>query len=73
MWKECDLDGSGAVLFIEFSTWAIDKHLDLEDDDDDDNDDWPSKYLRNIIFDVSISLTINSSFYLKINKLRFHN
>ena len=39
MWKECDRDGGGMVLFIEFCDWAIKKHLDLKDDDDDDNDE----------------------------------
>ena len=37
MWKECDRDGGGMVLFIEFCDWAVKKHLDLEDDDDEDN------------------------------------
>ncbi len=35
-WAECDRDGGGFVLFIEFCDWAIKKNLDLEDDDDDD-------------------------------------
>jgi hypothetical protein len=34
MFKECDADGKGMVLFNEFSDWAIKKNLDLEDDDD---------------------------------------
>lgn len=33
-WKECDADGGGMVLFVEFSDWAIKKGLDLEDDDE---------------------------------------
>ena len=32
--KECDADGKGMVLFIEFSDWAIKQSLDLEDDID---------------------------------------
>lgn len=37
MFKECDKDGKGMILFVEFVEWAIKKNLDLEDDDDDDN------------------------------------
>ncbi|KAL7543261.1 hypothetical protein ACHAXR_012763 [Thalassiosira sp. AJA248-18] len=33
-WKECDANGGGQVLFVEFCDWAIKKNLDLEDDDD---------------------------------------
>ena len=32
-WKECDANGGGMVLFVEFCDWAIKKNLDLEDDD----------------------------------------
>ena len=38
-WRECDRDGGGMVLFIEFCDWAIKKSLDLEDDDDDDKNE----------------------------------
>ncbi len=38
-WKQCDRDGGGMVLFIEFCDWAIKKSLDLEDDDNDDNNE----------------------------------
>ena len=37
-WKECDADGKGMVLFDEFSAWAIQKSLDLEDDDNNDEE-----------------------------------
>ena len=36
--KEADKNGGGMLLFDEFSSWAIKKGLDLEDDDDDDPD-----------------------------------
>lgn len=32
--KEIDSNGGGVILFDEFSHWAIQKSLDLEDDDD---------------------------------------
>jgi len=32
--KEIDTDGGGMVLFDEFSRWALEKGLDLDDDDD---------------------------------------
>ena len=34
-WKECDRDGGGLVLFIEFCDWAIKKNLDLKDYDNE--------------------------------------
>ena len=37
LWKDCDSDGKGKILFDEFSNWAIRKNLDLDDDDDDDD------------------------------------
>lgn len=38
-WRQCDQDGGGMVLFIEFCDWAIKKNLDLDDDDDDDDNE----------------------------------
>ena len=38
-WRQCDKDGGGMVLFIEFCDWAIKKNLDLDDDDDDDDNE----------------------------------
>ncbi len=38
-WRQCDRDGGGMVLFIEFCDWAIKKNLDLDDDDDDDDNE----------------------------------
>ena len=38
-WKQCDRDGGGMVLFIEFCDWAIKRSLDLDDDDDDDDNE----------------------------------
>jgi Ca2+-binding EF-hand superfamily protein len=35
---EMDSDGHGMILFDEFCNWAINMHLDLQDDDDDDGD-----------------------------------
>lgn len=32
--NEIDKNGGGFILFDEFADWAIQKHLDLEDDDD---------------------------------------
>ena len=32
--KEIDTNGGGIILFDEFSHWALEKGLDLEDDDD---------------------------------------
>lgn len=37
VFRECDADGQGMVLFAEFVEWAIQKNFDLDDDDDDDN------------------------------------
>jgi hypothetical protein len=36
LWREADKDSHGMVLFIEFVQWAVEKHLDLQDDDDQD-------------------------------------
>lgn len=36
---EIDANGQGAILFDEFSSWAIEKHLDLEDSGDVAYDD----------------------------------
>ena len=38
-WKECDSDGHGMILFVEFCEWAIKKNLDLNDEDDVDIQD----------------------------------
>lgn len=35
-WAACDENGGGMVLFEEFCDWAIQRHLDLQEDDDDD-------------------------------------
>ena len=42
-WKAADKDGSGQILFTEFSDWAIKRNLDLDDDDDDDKDEKDAK------------------------------
>ena len=34
--KVIDENGGGSIMFDEFVKWAIDRHLDLEDDDDHD-------------------------------------
>jgi len=37
-YNEIDIDASGKVNFDEFCSWAIKKHLDIEDDDDFTNE-----------------------------------
>ena len=31
MWKECDANGGGQILFDEFCHWAISKHIENDD------------------------------------------
>ena len=38
-WQQCDTNGEGMVLFIEFCDWANRRSLDLEDDDNYDSNE----------------------------------